>query len=271
MSQLPKFLCGGIDAGEWPSMSGKSVAKALYKSRCNNSVLEAMAPCYSPTGFNDKNLDQIYKELSKFIKPILCLDELWVTLHLTNGNDDNILNRFGWQQVCDKIVKKLTIDFGPQSKIIICPVAETHNHDNENKLINYCFENWMSKGGHLMFNGTGRPYTLPPGYSLLDYHSQNLEGDLGPQIGKMSLLDTDCSPAISWLRYGAPIGQYWNPDRVYDLAIRARNRGNGLNLYSSKSNSTNEKALIVMGNVYNVRKKPNWFKRLLMEIKLLKY
>ena len=268
MANLPKFLCGGIDAGEWPAYNSKAFTKALYKSRCNNVVLEALAPCYSPTGFNNKTLDQIYAELAKFIKPILLFDDLWVTLHLTNGNDDDIINKFGWENICTKIVAKLIKDFGPKSNIIICPVAETHGHANEDKLIKYCMDNWMVKGGHLMFNGTGRPKSLPMGYSLIDYHSQNVD-DSGPQIGKMSLMDTDNGPMINYLRYGAPAGEYWNSARVFDTAAKWKQAGNGMNLYSAGSHSSNLSALKALGNIYNIRKKPNWFEKIIMELKLL--
>jgi len=272
MTTLPSFLCGGIDAGEWPKMKAKSFARALYLSRANNMVLEAMAPCYDPSsssGYNDKNLNQIYKELSDFIKPILALKDLWVTLHLTNGNDET-LTKFGAMNVANIIVGGLVRDFGANSNIIICPVAETNNEINERQFVQYCIDNWANKGGHLIFNGTGRPTSLPPSYSLLDYHSQS-RNDCGPKIGRSTLIDTDNGPMINYLKYGAPAGKYWNPDRVRDLAIACKQVGNSLNLYSCESSSNNGYALDILGEVYNVRKKPNWWDKLMMEIKLWKY
>lgn len=273
MDNLPKFLCGGIAAGEWPGMNRKKFAEALYLSKCNNIVLEAMAPAYdkSEDGYNDKNLDQIYTELVNFIKPILEFDELWVTLHLTNGNDETI-TRFGAQNICDKVVGRLIREVGT-NRIILCPIAENSNEPNEKVLVDYCIREWVGNGGHLIFNGTGKPGYVPPGYSMIDYHTQN-PADVGPSIYSMAsavLIDTDNGPIINWVRDGAPAGKYWNPDRVRDLATRCKNRGSGLNLYAVHTYETEKYALDIMGAIYDVRKKPTWIERLIMKYKLSRY
>ncbi len=267
MSNIPQFLVGGISAGEWPKMNGKKVAMALFETKCNNCVIEAMAPAYdqSESGFNDKNLSQIYSELLKFIKPILKLD-LWVTLHLTNGNDATI-TRFGAENICHEIIDKLIKDIGTKN-IIICPVAETSNENNEQFLISYCINTWCAKGGKLIYNGSGRPLSIPANYDILDYHTQDHQ-DLGPSVGRTTLIDTDNSPIIRWLRGGAYDGKYWNKDRVYDFAVKCKAKGNSLNLYAYQTTSIEEDALKTMGGVYNIRNSPNWFEKLIANIKLI--
>ena len=262
---IPSFLCGGISAGEWGEFRPKSFARGFYLSRCNNIVLEAIAPYYHD---NNMPLEKVYSVLKKFISPILDLD-LWVTLHLTNGNDDTI-PRFGAMNIAEKIVGKLINDFGPNSRIIICPIAENSNQPNEEKLVRYCLDNWAAKGGHLIFNNGGRPRSLPGGYSLLDYHTQS-GYDYGPQIGRMTLIDTDNGPIISFLRYGAPAGKYWSPDRVREFSTKCKQAGNGINLYAANCTMMNLDAMNVVGSVYNVRPKPSFIDKIIMEIKLLKY
>ena len=269
MAAIPKFLCGGVTAGEWPQIDAKSFAKILYKSRCNNIVIESMAPAYAKTesGYNDKNLVQIYNEMKKFIQPILALDDLWVTLHLTNGNDETI-TKYGAMNIAKTMIDNLKNDFGTKSNIIICPIAENEGEPNEDQLVQYCLQNWVAQGGRLIFNNGGRPRSLPAGYDLLDYHTQDGNNDCGPKIGRMTLVDTDNGPIIDYLRYGAAAGKYWGVNRVIDYATRCKNQGNGLNLYQSSSNLVDAEPLNALGKVYNVRKKPNWFDILMMEFKL---
>jgi len=265
---LPKYLCGGVSAGEWPKMSPKSFARALYLSRCNNIVLEAMAPAYDPNGYNNKTVPEVYAAFKKFVNPILDLD-LWVTIHLANGGDE-MITHFGAENIANNFVAPLIKDYGVNSRIIICPIAESHGEPNENFLVQYCMNNWGAKGGYLIYNGDGRPHNLPPGYTLLDYHTQDAN-DHGPQIGKMSLVDTDNGPIIGYLRYGAPAGKYWNPDRVASFSTENKIVGNGTSLYAFQTTSNNGYAMDIIGNIYNVRKKPNFFDKLIMEIKLMKY
>lgn len=267
---LPKFLCGGISAGEWNIIDRKTFAETLYLSRCNNVVLEVMAPAYGPppTGYSDKTLENIYAELKKFIDPILTLD-MWVTLHLANGGDE-MITHFGAQNIADKIVGPLLKDFGTNSKIIICPIAESHGEPNEDQLVQYCLKNWGGAGGYLIYNGSGRPNSLPGGYSLLDYHTQS-GSDFGPTIGRMSLIDTDNGPIISYLTYAAPPGKYWNTDRVISYGTGCKQVGNGLNLYAYQTKNIDATALNALGKVYGVRSKPNWWDKLMMKFKLWKY
>ena len=268
MKSLPKFLCGGIGAGDWPQMDAKKFAKVLFESRCNNCVLEVVAPAYAKTesGYNDKTLAQMYGELKNFIKPILALDDLWVTLHLTNGND-GMISRYGAENICREIVDKLISDFNGKN-IIICPVAETDHESNEQYLVNYCINEWGGRGNNLIFNGGGRPNAIVAGYSLLDYHTQS-GNDVGPSVGVTTLVDSDNGPIINWLKAGAPAGKYWNQDRVFDFGMRCKSKGNSLNLYGYQTTSMEKDALNVLGKLYAVRKKPSFFDNLIATIKLL--
>jgi len=266
MKNLPRLLCGGISAGEWPKFNPKKFALDFYNTRCNNMVLEAMAPCYDPnssTGYNNKGLDQIYIELIKFIDPILKLD-LWVTLHLTNGNDQEIWQMFGADNIFHKILIPLKNKYGTNSRLIICPVAEEHGGAQERRLIDLCLGNWNN---HLMYNGSGRPQSLPDKrYTVLDYHTQSAN-DIGPR-NIYRIMDTDNGPMINYLRYGAPSGCYWNPERVTMFSYSCKANGSGLNLYAVDP-ITDWKSLEIVGKVFGVRSKVSFIDKIIAYLKLL--
>ena len=269
---IPKYLCGGIGAGEWCKVSFKKIVKEHYLARCNNVVIESMAPLYSSYDEKTKkytaDISIVYPKLSAFLRTMESVGDVWVTLHLVNGGD-GMLTQYGADAIIEHVLKPLAKEFpASKSHIIICPIAEMHGEPGEQQLVLACIELWANAGGHLMFNGTGRPTSLVPGHDILDYHSQKID-DPGPKIGRMSLVDTDNGPIIDYLKYGAAVGKYWNTLRVTDMADRCKRAGNGLNLYAFNTTYIDRDALCALGKMYAVRPEPSFLDKLIMRLKLL--
>ena len=267
---LPKLLCGGGSAGEWWMMDAEGYAKELGANKCNSCLIEAFAPGYKP----GVTVEQVYGHFSRWVKAMRG-QGVWTVVHLVNGGDDTfkVYGVGGINGFVDKVVKELGTDM-----ILLCPVAEHKDQSGHEKVSAHCVEVWRRQaGGHLMFNGAGRPQDVPSAdYEVLDYHLQD-PNDMGPvpKAGRMTLLDTDNGPIIRWMAYGAQPG-YWNPARVKELYSRAYAAGRWMNAYQANSTVVDKAALKEMGKAYGEKADPStdwwdkiekWWKEIWRKIK----
>lgn len=271
--KLPAQLFGGVTAGEWPQLNAGDYAKVLANSGCNCCLIEAMAPQYGPDGWHPIDMNTIVSKVIQWVKAMQG-QKLWTVLHWVNGNDDDRLRAHGLQAHRDAL-KKLITECGTDF-MVLCPVAEKNNDRDEAEWERHCLGTWPAAGGHLAYNGTARPSSLPSGYAVLDYHMQR-QDDFGPTVAGLVLLDTDNGPIINSLRgSGVPAGAYWDPVKVSNWAKACRAKGRSLNLYQASSSVVDAAALRALAQAYGGQpggaadpiipgipiNRPEWFEKL---------
>jgi len=269
--KLPALLYGGTTAGEWPQLDAKKYASLLKSSGCNCSLIEATAPQYGPDGWRPLDMNAIVSKVITWVKAMQA-QKLWTVLHWVNGNDDDRLKVHGLKAHMEAL-KKLITECGTDY-VILCPVAEKNNDRDEAEWERHCLGTWSAAGGHLAYNGTARPSSLPGGYAVLDYHMQR-QDDFGPTVAGLVLLDTDNGPIINSLRgSGVPAGSYWDPVKVSNWAKACAARGRSINLYQANSNVMDYAALSALSKAYGAApapvdpspspkpNRPDWFQKL---------
>lgn len=273
---LPKHLYGGVTAGEWPQLNADDYAKKLKQSGCNCNLIEAMAPQYGDNWERGIPIATIVTKVIQWVKAMQ-QQKLWTVIHWVNGNDEDRLKAHGLQGHKDAL-KKLMTECGT-NYVILCPVAEKNNDSLEADWERHCLSVWPAGGGHLAYNGTARPGSLPSGYAVLDYHMQR-QDDFGPTVAGLVLLDTDNGPIINSLKSATvPAGAYWDPVKVSNWAKAVYSKGKSLNLYQSSSAAVDTAAMRAVAVAYgqvpgspdsgggssgggSSSSKPEWFEKL---------